>query len=499
MGKFTKTSLPWLSIAPLLFLLWAADALPAETFNGGKGNIAVFSLPQTNLQLTALSNKSDEAVSDAFRQLGRFLPVDSARLQQALAAIPEKEQGDHYRKAAEALSVDIYAVSSITMAGNDIIGTLTIVPLTGRYQRLKKTLYLRCRIPLNMPLKLAREIAQLHADLPIEADIIEKREGRLRLINAGQWHGLSSGAVRISGGETVIVKTVGRYQSLVELPPSMTEARSITIPAYPPIQKIIGDIEERIDFNTNYKYGLANTGIKGIDPEKKFAQGMCLVNPGANACLPGYGSYLATSYMGFKKTAPSVPGILASTLLIVTHFILPEAMGKFKINFFPGVMDSDKTRQLSNLQIFSWATLPLTVSAAYLDQLSYQFTSNSILPPFFMNRNETALVLSAFIPGGGYFYKGYRMPGWSFYLSELFLAGLCVYKKDDKKYLLYGGIALGGVKLVELISVFFCTSSYSFHNIEREGPLQPGSLSFSIDPTQGGGLVYHAGYSMRFR
>lgn len=496
-GKIT--SLIRISAGALFTVLLGAAAVPAAAEDAAKGNIAVFTLEQTNLQLTALSGKIDEAINDAFRQLGRLLPVDSGRLRKALEALPEKNEGDPYRTAAEALKLDLFTVVSINSMGNDIIGTITIVPLTARYQRLKKTLSVRSRIPLNIPLKLAREIAALHRDLPIEADIIERRADGSCLINAGQWHGLAPGRFQTAGGETIILKTVGRYQSLAELPASMKEARGFTIPVYPTAGKTIRELEERIDFNANYRYGLANTGIKGVDPEKKFAEGMCLVNPGANACLPGYGSYLATSFVGFKKTTPSIPGIIASTALVITHFILPEAMGKFKINFFPGVMDSDKTRNLNNLQIFCWATLPLTVSVAYLDQLSHQFTTNSILPPFFLNRNETALVLSALIPGGGYFYKGYRLPGWSFYLSELFLAGLCVYKKDDKRYVMYGGIALGGVKLVELISVFFCRSSYSFHNIEREGAIQPGALSMSIDPAESGDLVYHAGYTMRFR
>ena len=70
---------------------------------------------------------------------------------------------------------------------------------------------------------------------------------------------------------------------------------------------------------------------------------------------------------------------------------------------------------------------------AFLDQLAHQFKTNNVLPPFFMNRNETALVLSLLIPGGGMFYKGHRLPGWGFYLSEMFLAGFCVYTKDDKE------------------------------------------------------------------
>jgi len=161
-------------------------------------------------------------------------------------------------------------------------------------------------------------------------------------------------------------------------------------------------------------------------------------------------------------------------------------------------MDSDKTRKINNLQIFCWATVPLTVSVAFLDQLAHQFTINSVLPPFFMKRNETALALSIFIPGGGMFYKGHRLPGWSFYLSEMFLAGFCVYTKDDRKKVMWGGIALGGVKLIEFITVYFCPPSFSFFKFEKEGKINPASLSMKIDPTESGDLVYKIGLTCSY-
>jgi hypothetical protein len=333
--------------------------------------------------------------------------------------------------------------------------------------------------------------------MPLETRLLGKRDG-LSLLSAGQWHGLAPGRYTTQQGVIITVRNTSRFQSLASIPEPLRNYPVITIKIYPQYRAVVRDLDAQIDYNTNKKYSLSATGTRGQDPEKQFTLGMCIVNPGANACLPGYGSYLSTSYMGFKNTAPSVGGIVFSTLLFVTHFILPEAMTKLKVNFVPGIMDSDKTVAINNLQIFCWATLPLTASVAFLDQLAYQFKMNSALPPFFMNRNETALTLSLFIPGGGLFYKGHRLPGWSFYLSEMFLAGFCVYTKDDKKKVLYGGIALGGVKLIELITAYFCPPAFEFFKYEQEGRINQASLSMKIDPTETGDLVYKLGMTYNY-
>jgi hypothetical protein len=115
-----------------------------------------------------------------------------------------------------------------------------------------------------------------------------------------------------------------------------------------------------------------------------------------------------------------------------------------------------------------------------------------------MYKNETALVLSMIIPGGGMFYKGWRTPGWSFYLSEMFLAGFCIYTKDEKKKVMYGGIALGGVKLIELVTAFFCKPSFGFFNIEKEGNIQQASLSMDIRQSEVGDMVYNVGLAFKF-
>ncbi len=91
-----------------------------------------------------------------------------------------------------------------------------------------------------------------------------------------------------------------------------------------------------------------------------------------------------------------------------SHFLLPELLAGFKINFFPWKEDSDKTEKMQNLQTFLWFSLPVTFSVAYMDQLAHQFAVTEHVPPFFNDRDNAAAIFSLFLPGGGLYYKGYR-------------------------------------------------------------------------------------------
>ncbi len=475
----------------------AAAPLRAVERETVPGAIAIFPLQGASLQLNALADKSAETISDTLNSLGRFLPLPAGAVRKTMEGLPEGYGEEDLRNAAVRMNADLYAFISITSMGSSIIGTITFKAVSPRYSSMNRSISVRAAIPMNIPLKLAREIALLHRRIPLEADILEQRDGGY-LLSAGQWHGISPGRYRTSGGGPVVIRNTGRYRALALVPEQAAQAKRITILTYPSARALIREIDGRIEYNTNYRYSLANSGTGGADPEKKFAAGMCIINPGANACMPGYGSYLSTAYLGFKNTTPSVAGIVFSTLLIAHHFLIPEYMTKFKINFFPGIMDSDKTTDMNNLQIFCWSTIPLTVSVAYLDQLAHQFKTNSVLPPFFFNKNETALVLSLIIPGGGMFYKGHRLAGWGFHLSELFLAGFCVYTKDEKKKVLYGGITLGAVKLVDLVASFFSPPSYNFYNLEKEGRISVSAPLMDVNISDNGDPVYRLGISCTF-
>ncbi len=477
--------------------LGAPSLFAARPDEGVTGRIAIISIPQPTIQMTALSERCAEAVGDAFNRMGRFLPLDPEVVRRSLESLPPGAGDDALERAGLRMKADLVALITLEMTGTTAYGTVTLVPITEPYRHLRKSASVRSRVLMNMPLKLARETARFHRDLPVEVRVLGRRDG-LAVLNVGQWHGLTPGRYRTAGGIPFTITRTGRYRSLAILPGTLEANTRFLIDVRPPWKAFVRELTERIEYITYYRYNLATSGQGTPDPEKALVDGICVLNPGANILVPGYGSYLATTRLGFKKPSPSIPGVIFSTTLVIAHFLVPEAVGHFKINFFPGVMDSDKTVAMNRLQIFLWSTLPVTVSAAYMDQVAHLCKINETLPPFFMHKNVSALALSTVIPGGGLFYKGHRLAGWGFYLSEMSLAAFCVYGMDNRKHLLWGGVALGGVKLLDLLTALLAPPSYEVHGIEREGEIRPGSLSMDIVPAPGGDLVSRLGYRFTF-
>jgi len=484
----------WLIAAALALAAIETDVIAAER-DALKPTVALFAAEYGSIQLNALVEASITGVGEVFDRLGRFRPLDYRLCSKALKAQSDQSQDDPFSAAARSLGADLCAVLSILSAGQEIVVSLELKPLNESYRRLDQTITVRSAVPMNIPLKLARAVAAIHRDLPVEAEIIERSGISVRL-NVGQWHGLMPGRYRIASGLTIHITHTNRYRSIAALPFQAERGSRIVILSYPRAALIERECAEKIEANTERRYGLAASGLD--NPEKKFLEAVVVINPGANILLPGYGAFLATSYLGFRQTKPSVAGIAFSLTLVATHFILPEAMGRFKVNFFPGVMDSDKTPALNNLQIFLWSTLPLTASAAFFDQLAYQYDINTVLPPFFLNKDAAALVLSALLPGAGMFYKGWRVPGWGFYCAEMFLAGFCVYRKDARKEIVYAGIALAAVKIADLAAAFFSPPSYGFYNIEIEGRISAPALSMEVRQSMSGEPIYRVGAVMAF-
>jgi hypothetical protein len=274
---------------------------------------------------------------------------------------------------------------------------------------------------------------------------------------------------------------------------------SFELMSYPDSQKIVKQLNGELEHTIDYKYGLHNTLLKGADVEKKYLEGVCVINPGANACIPGYGAHLATRYLGFQDVSPSIPGIVVTCALFLTHLTLTESMTAFQTNFFPGIKDSDKTWGIYNLQIFLWSTLPVTATIGFLDQLAHQFKATEHLPPYFENRDVAALCMSAFIPGGGLFFKGYRLAGWAYYFAEMALLGYGTYVYDQKNRnnnYMYAFIAVGVVKLAEIFNAYFIKSSYAFYNNEKNRGTDRNPVSFNITPPAGNGLAL--GFSVSY-
>jgi len=461
-----------------------------------RGDIAIFVVPQGAVQLKALVGESEAAITGVLNSLGRFLPVENNSLIQSL---PHKDDYtlDAFHAVAEDLEVSLYIVLSIYHGGNEIVAEMKVVPLNPLYEGLRRNIVVKSRVLANIPLKLSREIALLHRNLPLHARIIEKKEDSL-VLAAGQWHGLAAGRYFTAEGMTVTVKQAGRYTSLAEIPGIDEKQEYITLVLYPRADEVIQGLDERIKANTLYKYGLGNTLLKGSDPERRFVEGICVINPGANVCVPGYGSFLATEYLGFKNAKPHLPGVVLSSALFLNQLLLTEYMTGFKSNFFPWKQDSDKSDSMQSLHMFLWCSLPVTVTVSFFDQLAYQFRTTEHLPAFFQYPDEAALAFSLLFPGGGLMYKGHRVMGWAYYAVEMSLAGFAVYNYRDGKKLAIALSALGAVKIMEMVHAWFTDPAYEFHRYElRGGTLMP-VLSLNALPGEGDEMIYRASLTARF-
>lgn len=442
----------------------AADAAQSP------GDVVIAGEPRGNEALAACTAEAVAEIAQAFERCGRFIPVDNTVLQRAAAALGANAAGRQVTvvDATAALKARLCVIVAVSQAGNVYTGEATIIPFAAEDRAMKRTITVRSGIMMNIPLKLAMSIASLHAGLPIRAEIVHTYGGGLCRVDAGQWHGLAQGRCRTGEYGEIDVKSTGRYDAVVQIYSGNTaEGSPMTVLDYPRTRPIAAEIDSRIMENTLRRYGMKSQ-MPGDDPEKRYIEGICVINPGANACLPGYGAFMATQYLGFRDSAPDTAGIALGASSITAQLLLPSLMTGFSIHFFPWVKDSDKSESMRNFQGFLWMTIPFTVTATYLDQLAVQFSKAEVLPPFFADKDVMAAFLSGIIPGGGFFYKGRRIAGWSFYFSEMMLAGYGVYSADHGRRSAAAFAALGAIKLFEIVDAFITRPSYSFYMREVE-------------------------------
>jgi hypothetical protein len=447
-----------------------------------KGNIVFFTHNSRNIQSNALLNETLKTVKDTFNNLKRFHPIENIRIFEAIkeANILHADNKDNlFQAAAKILDTDIYATIDITRRGKIIYATLNIIPLNKNYSKLRKKILIKSRIPINIPYRLSKEITYLHKKLPLYIEVEEKLPDNLFIINAGQWHGLKTGKYYTDKNLPIIIKQTFRYKSIASLDKDIN-LNQIKINIYPETRKMIDELDKIIYNNIEYKYGLKYSLLKGNNPEKKFIEGICIINPGANFCLPGYGSFLSTNYLGFSGKS-NLTGVSISLATIFTQLFTTPYLTKFNTNFFPGLNDREKDKKIKHLQYFLWGALPLTFTVSYLDQLRYQYESSRHLPPFFLYKDSTALTLSLLFPGGGLFYKGYSFIGWSYYLSELGLMSYGIFNLNDHKKSKYTFSIVGIIKIIELANAYFIKPSFKFYNFEIEEAANKPEFKISFE------------------
>ncbi len=469
-------------ILPLVFFLQTYIAYSEEYRI--RPSIVVFPLLSENVQIDAVTIESAKEITDVINNLGILFPAELNKINNALTEANASGTDDVYKKAAEFLEVDIYITVMCFKRGNYTFGDAKIYQLNGKYGKISKNILIKSTIAVNVPLKLAREIAYLHENLKLTGDVL-KNESGTGLVSFGQRNSISTGSYQTNDGKTIEVVEADRYTSKVKLPAGFLE-KAVTLTKQADYDKEIRRLDKILETNLIYKSGLKNTFLKGEDPEKRFVAATAFINPLASTIIPVYGAYLSTGYLGFdgesanSSHGPSALGLAYTGVILLTQLLLPEIVTGFTINYWPWIEGGTKTAAMQNFQIFMFATIPLTGTAAFLDQLAYLFNKSDKIIPFFDNKNWTAMMFSLFIPGGGLFYKGWRIFGWSYFTAEMVLAGFGCYYLGNIEYSGYFFLAYAVLKLGEILHAYFINPGYNYYNNEMSREVKRSDISFNI-------------------
>jgi len=475
-----------------------SNPLGAEESDLVRGNTAVIPVFQSSDQLNTMLNQSRISINKVMNRLGHFLPIELNRLESAVNDAGVMKTVGDYDRLAVRLKVSLYILLSGYRRGQQIYLQMKIVPLDAAYGHLRKNILIKSYNLTMMPTKSARQVALLLNNMRLKIKIESCGEKTCR-INAGQWNGLKKGIFQTAEGIPLTVIKPGRYRSLIKKTPLITRGMTLRGKDRTDSTSLVKELDRDLEKQILRRYGAKSTLLSGNDPEKRMIEGACIINPGANFCLPGYGAHLATGYLGFKDLKPSYPGVAATATLMVMHFTLTEMLTGFKSNFAPWVQDSDKSDGMKNLHIFLWASLPLTMTAGWLDQLAHQYRKSSSLPPYFSDHDRAAAAMSFFCPGAGLFYKGYSLTGWGYYGLEMTLASLTAWyggKKGKTWMYLLGG--LGGLKILEMLHAYLAAPDFAVYRYEKELPKEHAVFSFMMRPSESGDPVFAGGMVFTF-
>jgi hypothetical protein len=383
----------------------------------------------------------------------------------------------------------------------DILISVTVVPRGGKYKatidiinkdETARSISVESRLLPVVAHLVEREITEYQKNAPLVCTVQSKLVDSF-VIDEGESAGLEPRKkYTVRGkGEIAVIET-NRTASRIAMNNAIKVGDTIIVDLFPDTDAKIKNLNNTIEREVLSRFAAENSVQSGVPfPEKRFVESLVIINPFANLIIPGYGSFLSTSYMGFKSPEPSYAGIGTAFVMEAYQLGYVPYKTKWNGNFFPWINDSNKSPETVRYQKFLWGTLPLTWSVAFCDQLSYQYQRSSTLPPLFENRNSTAFILSVIIPGGGLFYKGYRLAGWSFYLTEFTLAGYYMSHKGDTaaRYALYGA---GIIKGVEFLSAVLLPPAY---RVFSEGTGEQGAFLSLGQENEKDGMRWSLGVS----
>ncbi|HRX15165.1 MAG TPA: hypothetical protein P5123_02515 [Spirochaetota bacterium] len=455
---------------------------------------ALYSVQSGSESVNALVLETEKIVRMAIEDLGCMQIVETNELIKAASSIELSDTiPGRYFDISRQAGAQFSILFSIYQTGALSHGEIAIEAHDNALKKHNLKIRVESRILQNVPYLLLRELLSYYSKFPVYYTSVQKGSG-LFLISAGTYSGIQEGQTyKTVSGEYFTVVTAGRYESYVKSKNTLSSTGEL------PHFADVGDLEKWnngiIADNIDRRYGAAYNYSRRSEPVKQYMESLVVVNPLGNILLPGYGSYLNTGYMGFENPKPSSLNMVYTSGLYLTALLYAPVATKFSGNFFPWIQDSDKSDKVYKRQKFLWAMIPITFTVSYLDHLAIQYQRESVLPPGFSNP-LAPYVHSLIIPGGGHFYRGDRIAGWSYYTAQsaaLYFAFTDDSKDNQKRALL----AMGGLKIVELLHLAFAKSSYEFYNREIYSESTTTFFS-SLDSDFEGNPRVSAGFQLGF-
>ena len=142
------------------------------------GTIAIFPLQGASLQMNALRGQISRDRRGHLEQPGQVPAPARGNRAESHGRHAGRVRRGGAPECCGRMNADLYAVITIPPMGSSIVGTVTFKAVSPRYKLHEAEHHGQEPCPDEHSLKLAREIALLHRDMPVEADILEKRDGR---------------------------------------------------------------------------------------------------------------------------------------------------------------------------------------------------------------------------------------------------------------------------------------------------------------------------------
>jgi len=461
-----------------------------------EGNTAVFSRYTGKAAEDSVLKETELYLHDVFYSTGRLIEVEYLKKMEVLKEAGGKSAMELYDNSAISLGIDRYFVlQAHTSPGRSTLNITVFEKSNGAFEKvINRKIY--SYNYKNIPVKAGLFALEYVSKIPVHAKVIEKDGGVLRL-DRGQWSGIEPGTYLTDRGKVRVIST-GRYFSKAV----MEEAEApdkLVFKIEPATSSIKKRFKEELLENDVAKFGIDPSLKKRNGPVKESLISTCIINPGANFCFPIYGSFLSTEYLGLKKTEQHWPGLFIATMLLAGQITAVPAKVGFDggyETFLPWIDNGVKKDADMRAQIALWAAIPFVYTASYFDQMSWQFERKGMLPPVFMNHDVAASLLSAFVPGGGLFYKGYRYTGWLFYTTEVSLLTYSVYNLGEREGR-YGFAALGAVKLLDVIIAAALKPSYRVYRKEYGVSSRP-DFNLYVNPDLNAGSTLGLKVSQHF-